>query len=76
MSIIGNFNFNRSGAEGNMYGMLLGRESIKEPILYASSESHLSIYKASVFFKIELKTIKAQKSVYFEFLRLVFHWTK
>src|SRR5689334_7195591 len=50
------------GAEGNLYGMLLGRESLKDGILYTSSESHLSIFKAAVFFRMELKIIPSQRS--------------
>eukprot|EP01080_Neovahlkampfia_damariscottae_P007337 gene7337-11656_t len=46
------------GSEGNLYAMILGREIFPDAILYTSEESHLSIFKASLLFKIPLQTIK------------------
>jgi len=58
------------GAEGNLYGLLLGRESLStaaavagagcQPVLYASEESHLSIFKGARFFRIEMVVVKTQ----------------
>ena len=41
-----------SGTEGNLYGVLLGREQYPEGVLYSSSDTHYSIAKAAHFFKI------------------------
>ena len=35
------------GTEGNFYGLLLGRETYPDGILYASADSHYSIGKAA-----------------------------
>jgi histidine decarboxylase len=48
------------GAEGNMYGILLGRECLPKGILYTSAESHHSIFKAAVFYRMDIKTIPTQ----------------
>jgi histidine decarboxylase len=50
------------GAEGNLYGMLIGREYLKDPILYTSKDSHLSIFKASKFFRIEMEIVNTLKN--------------
>jgi histidine decarboxylase len=50
------------GSEGNLYSMILGRELFPDAILYTSEESHLSIFKASLLFKIPIKKIKSQES--------------
>lgn len=42
--------------------MLLGRESLKDPILYTSKESHLSIFKAAKFFRMKYKIIPCQEN--------------
>jgi histidine decarboxylase len=41
-----------SGTEGNLYGLLLGRENFPDGILYSSKSSHYSVDKAARFFKI------------------------
>lgn len=51
-----------SGTEGNLYGLLLGRESYPDGILYASADSHYSIKKASHFFKIRYVKVKSQNN--------------
>ncbi|KAM1131781.1 hypothetical protein ACFX13_047144 [Malus domestica] len=35
------------GTEGNLHGVLVGREVFPDGILYASRESHYSIFKAA-----------------------------
>jgi histidine decarboxylase len=37
------------GTEGNMYGVLLGREQFPDGVLYSSVETHYSIFKAARF---------------------------
>jgi histidine decarboxylase len=46
-----------SGTEGNLQGILIARENFPNGILYASSESHYSIFKASHLYKIKTKII-------------------
>ncbi|KAI3454000.1 hypothetical protein Pfo_010663 [Paulownia fortunei] len=45
------------GTEGNLQGLLLGRESLPDGILYTSRESHYSIFKAARMFRMECKII-------------------
>ncbi len=49
-----------SGTEGNLYGLLLGRESYPDGILYASADSHYSVNKAARFFKIPHLVVQSQ----------------
>jgi histidine decarboxylase len=48
------------GTEGNLYGLLLGRETYPDGILYASNDSHYSIAKAARFFKIPHVVVNSQ----------------
>jgi histidine decarboxylase len=48
------------GTEGNLYGLLLGRETYPDGILYATADSHYSINKAARFFKIPHTTVQSQ----------------
>lgn len=48
------------GTEGNFYGLLLGRETYPEGILYASEDSHYSVAKAARFFQIPHAVVKSQ----------------
>lgn len=41
------------GTEGNFFGILLGRENHPNGILYASRDSHYSVFKAAHMFKID-----------------------
>ncbi|KAL0407860.1 UNVERIFIED_CONTAM: Serine decarboxylase [Sesamum radiatum] len=45
------------GTEGNLQGLLLGRELLPDGILYTSRESHYSIFKAARMYRMECKTI-------------------
>ncbi len=49
-----------SGTEGNLYGLLLGRETYPDGILYASEDSHYSVAKAARFFKIPHVIVRSQ----------------
>ncbi|WP_445632576.1 Histidine decarboxylase [Nostoc sp. DSM 114161] len=49
-----------SGTEGNLYGILLGRENYPDGILYASAASHYSVNKAAKFFRIPYHQIGIQ----------------
>ncbi|KAF0893488.1 hypothetical protein E2562_025861 [Oryza meyeriana var. granulata] len=41
------------GTEGNMYGLLVGRELFPEGIIYTSCDSHYSIFKAAKMFRVQ-----------------------
>ncbi|KAH0642585.1 hypothetical protein KY290_034167 [Solanum tuberosum] len=45
------------GTEGNLHGILLGREQFPDGILYASGESHYSVLKAARMYKMECEVI-------------------
>ncbi|CAH9074323.1 unnamed protein product [Cuscuta epithymum] len=47
------------GTEGNLHGILLGREVFPNGILYASKESHYSIFKAAQMYRMEFEGINA-----------------
>ncbi len=42
--------------------MLIGREYLKDPILYTSKDSHLSIFKASKYFRIDMEVVDTLKN--------------
>ena len=46
-----------SGTEGNLQAMLVARENLPDGILYASSESNYSIFKAAHFYRMDAKSI-------------------
>ncbi|KAF5735363.1 putative group II plp decarboxylase [Tripterygium wilfordii] len=41
------------GTEGNLHGILLGREVLPDGVLYTSQDSHYSIFKAARMYRIE-----------------------
>ncbi|CAL9169566.1 serine decarboxylase 1-like [Musa acuminata AAA Group] len=41
------------GTEGNLHGILVGREVFPDGVLYASRESHYSIFKAARMYRME-----------------------
>ncbi|CAL9178228.1 unnamed protein product [Musa hybrid cultivar] len=41
------------GTEGNLHGILVGRESFPDGILYASRESHYSVFKAARMYRMQ-----------------------
>lgn len=49
-----------SGTEGNLYGILLGRETYPEGILYSSDDSHYSVRKAAHLFRISHVVVESQ----------------
>jgi histidine decarboxylase len=49
-----------SGTEGNLYGLLLGRENYPDGILYSSEASHYSVDKAAKFFRIPSRKVSVQ----------------
>lgn len=45
------------GTEGNLHGILLARECHPDGILYASRESHYSVFKAAKYYRMDSKSI-------------------
>eukprot|EP00899_Mesostigma_viride_P003517 jgi/Mesvir1/13166/Mv06130-RA.1 len=50
------------GTEGNLHGILVGREVHPDGILYASRESHYSVFKAARMYRMEHRKIATHKS--------------
>ncbi|KAJ4966934.1 hypothetical protein NE237_018783 [Protea cynaroides] len=47
------------GTEGNLHGILVGREEFPDGILYASRESHYSVFKAARMYRMECIKVDA-----------------
>ena len=45
------------GTEGNLHGILVGRENLPDGILYASCESHYSVFKAARMYRMEAERV-------------------
>ncbi|PHT36806.1 Serine decarboxylase 1 [Capsicum baccatum] len=45
------------GTEGNLHGLLVGRELLPGGMIYASADSHCSIFKAARMYRMEIETI-------------------
>jgi histidine decarboxylase len=45
------------GTEGNLHGILLAREVLPDGVLYSSTESHYSIFKAARYYRMEAEAI-------------------
>lgn len=43
--------------EGNMYGILLGREALPDAVLYASKEAHYTIFRIAKILRMEVVKI-------------------
>jgi histidine decarboxylase len=41
------------GTEGNLHGILVGRENLPDGVLYASRESHYSVFKAARMYRMD-----------------------
>ncbi|KAK7343726.1 hypothetical protein VNO77_12716 [Canavalia gladiata] len=46
------------GTEGNLHGILLGREKFSDGILYTSQDSHYSIYKIARMYKMQCVKVR------------------
>ena len=46
-----------TGTEGNLHGILLAREKLPDGVLYASRESHYSIFKAARYYRMDSESI-------------------
>ncbi|KAG5589033.1 hypothetical protein H5410_039547 [Solanum commersonii] len=47
------------GTEGNLHGILVGRELFPDGILYASKDSHYSVAKAAMMYRMDFENINA-----------------
>ncbi|CAO1943167.1 unnamed protein product [Urochloa humidicola] len=47
------------GTEGNLHGLLLGRELFPDGIIYASTESHYSVFKAARMYRVKCVKVDA-----------------
>lgn len=47
------------GTEGNLHGIYLGRENLPNGILYASQDSHYSIFKAARLYRMECEKVSS-----------------
>ncbi|KAL1198781.1 Serine decarboxylase [Cardamine amara subsp. amara] len=45
------------GTEGNLHGILVGREMFPDGILYASRESHYSVFKAARMYRMDCEKV-------------------
>lgn len=45
------------GTEGNLHGILVAREVLPDGVLYASVESHYSVFKAARYYRMDAKPI-------------------
>ena len=45
------------GTEGNLHGILVGRENLPDGVLYASSETHYSVFKAARMYRMEYEKV-------------------
>ena len=47
---------------GNLHGILVGRENLPDGILYASRESHYSVFKAARMYRMEAVSVGTLES--------------
>ena len=47
------------GTEGNLHGILVGRENLPDGILYASHETHYSVFKAARMYRMDSVKVRA-----------------
>jgi histidine decarboxylase len=49
------------GTEGNLHGILVGRENHPDGILYASRETHYSVFKAARMYRMDAEKVRQQR---------------
>ena len=50
------------GTEGNLHGILVGREALPDGILYSSTESHYSVFKAARMYRMQAVQVDTLES--------------
>lgn len=58
------------GTEGNLHGILVGRENLPGAILYASEDSHYSVFKAARMYKMDLVKVRSTPSGEMDYMHL------
>jgi glutamate/tyrosine decarboxylase-like PLP-dependent enzyme len=48
------------GTEGNLHGILVGRENFPDGVLYASRETHYSVFKAARMYRMDAEKVSFQ----------------
>lgn len=51
------------GTEGNLHGILVGRENLPDGILYASYESHYSVFKAARMYRMDAERVSLTREI-------------
>lgn len=46
------------GTEGNLHGILVGRENLPDGILYTSKASHYSVFKAARMYRMDVVPVR------------------
>jgi histidine decarboxylase len=47
------------GTEGNLHGILLAKEKLKDAVIFTSRETHYSIFKAASYYNLEVNVIES-----------------
>ena len=50
------------GTEGNLHGILVGRENLPDGVLYSSKESHYSVFKAARMYRMDAVKVDTLES--------------
>ena len=50
------------GTEGNLHGILVGRENLPDGILYASHETHYSVFKAARMYRMDSMKVRPARA--------------
>jgi len=50
------------GTEGNLQGIYIGRENYPNGVLYASEDSHYSVFKAARMYKMKCEVVKSNEN--------------
>jgi len=64
------------GTEGNLHGILTGRENLPDGILYASQESHYSVFKAARMYRMDAVKVKTLETGEIDYEELREHLLK
>jgi len=64
------------GTEGNLHGIYVGRENLPDGILYASQESHYSVFKAARMYRMDAVKVKTLETGEIDYDELAQHLEK
>ena len=48
------------GTEGNLHGILVGREVLPDGVLYSSRETHYSVPKAARMYRMDFEEVRGE----------------